>query len=591
MLNTRIYRTALLPALAAIAVLMFSLEALPAPLEAPISTPEFDSADATRLARSIAATAPDRTPGSAGDAEVASLVEDRFRDVTGGIVGRQTVESEVDGEAVMSDNVVLTIPGESEEAVLIVAARDSEEGNGAATSAAATATLMTITEAIGNSRHERTLVLASTSASGEGAPAVRELLEGLELPGTVTAAVVISQPGVKLREPPFVFPGRSRDEATPPVLIETADDIATQQFGTDATPAGAWTEYSRLAVPFGVGLGSALADERIPAVTVSGGGERAAPAAESEVVAPNTMFMAGTTALDLLITLDQSDRPIARGPDEYLRLGSNIIPGWTFKLLALTLILPSLLTAIDAWVRDRRRNPRPARRTIAWTLERILVPFGALLAAYLLGLTGLIPGPSFPYDPGAVEAGLSVPVAFGIMLAVALLVALLIRPMRTPLDADPQTLAAAAGIMGCVALIGLWFINPYIALLLVPTAHVWLLPARASGPPKPRRIFLLGLLSLLPAIGALIAVGLSLDLGLETPWHLILMVVDGHIGPINAFLWCVVLGGLLACVGAAGASKPPEIGASRSAPRSVRGPAGYAGPGSLGGTPSGITRR
>jgi hypothetical protein len=591
MLNTRIYRTALLPALVAIGVLMFSLEPLPAPLEAPITTPEFDSADATRLARTIAATTPDRTPGSPGDSQVATQVEERFKDVTGGIVGRQSVESEVDGETVTSDNVVLTIPGESEEAVLIVAARDSAEGSGAATSAAATATLMTIVEAIGNSRHERTLVLASTSASGDGAPGIRELLEGLELPGSVTAAVVISQPGVKLREPPFVFPGRSRDETAPPVLVETADDIATQQFGTDATPAGAWSEYARLAIPFGVGLGSALADERLPAVTVSGGGERPAAPGEAEIVAPNTMFMAGTTALDLLITLDQSDRPIAGGSGEYLRLGSNIIPGWTFKLLALTLILPSLLTAIDAWVRDRRRNPRPARRTIAWTLERILVPFGALLAAYILGLTGLIPGPSFPFDPGSVEAGLSVPVAFGIMLAVALLVALLIRPMRTPLDSEPQTLAAAAGIMGCVALVGLWFINPYMALLLVPAVHVWLLPARASGPPKPRRIALVGLLSLVPAIGALVAVGLALDLGLETPWHLILMVIDGHIGPVNAFLWCVVLGGLLACVGAAGAAKTPEIGPSRSGPRTVRGPAGYAGPGSLGGTPSSLGQR
>jgi hypothetical protein len=52
-----------------------------------------------------------------------------------------------------------------------------------------------------------------------------------------------------------------------------------------------------------------------------------------------------------------------------------------------------------------------------------------------------------------------------------------------------------------------------------------------------------------------------------------------------------VLGGLLACVGAAGAAKTPEIGPSRSGPRTVRGPAGYAGPGSLGGTPSSLGQR
>ena len=592
MLNTRIYRTALLPALAAIAVLMFSLEPMPAPLTEPISTPEFDSGDATRLARSIAATTPERTPGSPGDTEIANLVEQRFRDVVGGLVGRQTVESEFDGEEVTSENVVLTIPGESEEAVLLVAPRDSPVGTGAATSASATATLLTIVEAIGNSRHDRTLVLVSTSASGDGAPAIGRMIEGLELPGSVAAGIVIAQPGVKLREPPFVFSGRSQDEAVPPVLIETADSVAAQQFGEDPRPSGAWTEYARLAIPFGVGQASALAEEGVPAVAVSGGGERPPSPEEADAgVSGETLFMSGTTTLDLLLTLDQSDRPIARGSGEYLQLGSNLIPGWTFKVLALALLLPSLLTAIDVWVRDRRRNSRPARRSVGWTLERILPPLAALIAAYLLGLTGLIPGPSFPYDPGAVEAGISVPVAFGIMFGAAILVALLIRPMRTPLDSEPQTLAAAAGILGCVALVGLWFVNPYMTLLLAPTAHVWLLPARASGPPKPRRIALVALLSLVPAISALIALGAALDLGFETPWHLILMLVDGHIGPVNALLWCGVLAGLIACVGAAGAAKPPEIGPSRSGPRSVRGPAGYAGPGSLGGTPSSLSGR
>jgi hypothetical protein len=594
MLNTRIYRTALLPALAAIAVLMFSLEPMPAPLTEPISTPEFDSSEATRIARSIAAATPDRTPGSPGDADVADLVEERFRDVVGGLVGRQTVESELDGEEVTSENVVLTIPGQSEEAVLLVAARDTlaGEGSGAATSAAATATLLTIVEAIGNSRHERTLVLASTASSGDGAAGVRELIGGLELPGEVAAAIVITQPGVKLREPPFVYPGRARDEAVPPVLIETADTIAARQFGEDATPSGAWTAYARLAVPFGVGQASALAEEGVATVAVSGGGERPPSPEEADAgVAGETLFMTGTTTLDLLLTLDESDRAVARGPDEYVPLGSNLIPGWAFKVLALTLILPSLLTAIDIWVRDRRRNPRPARRSVGWTLERILVPLAALLSVYILGLTGLIPGPSFPYDPASVEAGISVPVAFGIMLGAALLVALLIRPMRTPLDSEPQTLAAAAGILGCVALLGLWFLNPYMALLLAPTAHIWLLPARASGPPRPRRIALAAILSLAPAVAALVAVGAALDLGLETPWHLILMVVDGHLGFPAAFLWCAVFGGLLACVGAAGAAKPPEIGSSRAAPGSVRGPAGYAGPGSLGGTPSSLSGR
>ena len=100
----------------------------------------------------------------------------------------------------------------------------------------------------------------------------------------------------------------------------------------------------------------------------------------------------------------------------------------------------------------------------------------------------------------------------------------------------------------------------------------------------------MALLSLLPAVAAFVKVATSLGLGLTAPWHLLLLLVDGQFGFLMALLWCGLLGALIACVGAAGA-KPSGIGGTTGgrAP-SVRGPSGYAGPGSLGGTPSMRTR-
>ena len=63
MFDPRIYRAALLPAVAAFVLLMFSLEPIPSALQQPVSTPTFDSANAARTTRSIVAEAPDRTPG------------------------------------------------------------------------------------------------------------------------------------------------------------------------------------------------------------------------------------------------------------------------------------------------------------------------------------------------------------------------------------------------------------------------------------------------------------------------------------------------------------------------------------------------
>jgi hypothetical protein len=89
--------------------------------------------------------------------------------------------------------------------------------------------------------------------------------------------------------------------------------------------------------------------------------------------------------------------------------------------------------------------------------------------------------------------------------------------------------------------------------------------------------------ALIPVAAAVVRVGASLDLGLSTPWHLLLLLVDGQIGFPMALLWCGLLGGLLACVGAAGARIAVGPGPARV---KVRGPKGHAGPGALGGTPS-----
>jgi hypothetical protein len=155
--------------------------------------------------------------------------------------------------------------------------------------------------------------------------------------------------------------------------------------------------------------------------------------------------------------------------------------------------------------------------------------------------------------------------------------------MRTPLDAEPQTLAAAAGLLTGLSVLGIWLLNPYLALLLAPTAHVWLLAARASGPPRTGVLATAAAISLLPAVVGFATMTAELDLGLSAPWHLLLMIADGEVGVLLSVLWCGVLGGLIACISAAGATArtPPPVG-----PRgSIRGAGSHVGPGALGSSP------
>jgi hypothetical protein len=77
---------------------------------------------------------------------------------------------------------------------------------------------------------------------------------------------------------------------------------------------------------------------------------------------------------------------------------------------------------------------------------------------------------------------------------------------------------------------------------------------------------------------------------IDALWSVVLLVAGGTVGPVG------VLGGsaLLACgIGAAtlaAAKREAEPPAQEARPVTIRGPVGYAGPGSLGGTESTIRR-
>jgi len=588
MFDLRIYRAALLPAVVAFVVMMFSFEPVPNPLPPPVATPTFDGGEAARTARSIVELAPDRSPGSVGDAAVADLVEERFTAIEGGEVSTQSFDSSFDGEDVKLENVILTLPGTSDRTIVVVAGRDSAHGPGAASSAAATATLLELADELGRSRRDQTLILASTDGA-DGAEGAAELVDALPDPGAVAEALVISQPGVRDPRPPFVIGSGTGPDSASAELMTTAREIASARFEQRGPAPGPWVGLSRLAYPAGFGEQVALRDAGLEAIAISAAGERRIPAAEDgpEAISSSTLTAAGGTMLELVLTLDHAERPADAGPDTYIRVGDNLIPGWTLSLLAVALLLAPLLTAGDTWLRARRSDWR-TRRTIFWAAERVLVPLAALVVLHLLAVVGLIPSPAFPYDPALHAPGATGPIAFAVLAGAIAVAALLIRPMRTPLDAEPQTLAAAAGLLTGFSVLAIWLVNPYLALLLTPTAHVWLLAARAAGPPRPPVLAIAGLVSLLPALLGFAIFAAELDLGLAAPWHVLLMVVDGQVGALESLLWCGVLGGLIAVVSAAGA----EVGSLPGAPRrgSIRGAGTHAGPGALGSTPPAVRR-
>jgi hypothetical protein len=257
------------------------------------------------------------------------------------------------------------------------------------------------------------------------------------------------------------------------------------------------------------------------------------------------------------------------------------------------LILPALIAAVDGFARVRRRR-EPVARWLAWTVAGALPFVLAWLFALFLELTGLLPvAPAAPLPAGAIPldgAGVASMVAVALVAIVGWLALrpLAVRVAHAPAATDSPGASAAVLLTLAVLSVAVWAVNPYAAALLLPGLHLTLLLLAPEL--RLRRGLQLLALALALAPFALVAVHYAAEFGLspeEVPWAALLLVVGGGVGVPGVLAWCLglgLLGDVLAILYARARRAPKD-----DAP-STRGPARYAGPGSLGGTESALRR-
>lgn len=539
MIDFRLYRLAWIPAIAAFVVMMFSLEGVPEPPEPQIAPATFDGERAADVAREILATAPERTPGSAGDEATADLVLERFEEVEAGTTGTQAFEAEVGGSDEELRNVVLTLPGESSQTVVIIAARDSATGPGAASSAAATAALVELGEVLGGTEHTKTLVLVSTAAGTAGAEGARRFLEGFDGREQVEAAVVIAQPGAANPSRPHVLRHSTGDESTSMGLVRVAE-AQIEELGRDPGGHGVFADLSRLAVPTAVGEQAALIAEGVDAIAISSAGEAPLP---PDADAPDDLDAGvlgefGSAALATILVTDALGEPLPHGPDRYVEFSGSLVPGWAIAAFALALLLPAAVAALDAVARAARRRAGIVR-SLTWAFALALPPAGALLVVLIAGLAGVLADPAYPFDPRQLELGRS-EALFLVALAAALVLGYALTGLRhLPRGVRPEAIAPALGAAAVAATLLVWILNPFLALLVVPAAHAWLVAGRRRS-----RALLIGA-TVLSVIPLLLAVRSSAGAVGAGPWDLVLMVVDGQLGPVALLGLCPLAGALV----------------------------------------------
>ncbi len=590
MLDPRIYRGALLPVLLAAIVFAFSLENRPAPATTTLAPDAFVGARAAQDLVRLAALAPERRPGSPGDAAVARRVAAGFRAAspTWVVSTSRAPGDTIDGERTLT-TVLARQAGQPGPQLVVLAHRDAA-GPGARAELSGTAGLLELARALGGGRLRRTVTLASVSGGSGGAAGAADLLRRLD--GPVGAVIALGDLGGRTEDRPLLASWADDGGQSSLVLRRTLEAALRTEAGARVGAERASTQWARLAAPFALGDQGPIADAGVPSVLVSLTGERPPPSGDP--VSAGRLQGVGRAALRALNALDAAPLP-APGTRHDLVTLRKVVPAWAVRLLVGSLLLAPLLVGIDGLARARRRR-RAVRPWLGWVAATAAVVLGTLLFARLLGLTGLLgsataqPAPPgvVPFD-GTAAAGVAAIALAGTLLGLVLRPALLaLAGARRRAPDDGAGVALVLATAGTAT--ALWVVNPYAAALLVPAAHLWLLVAAPEAPlPRAARIALVGV-ALLPALAlsAILAGVLGTGPG-GLAWWSVLALAGGQGGAVAWVLWSLAaastaLAALLALRSRPVAPHGPPAGDGVR----VRGPLSYAGPGSLGGTESAL---
>jgi Peptidase family M28 len=594
-LSGRLYRAALLPIPIALAVAALSLASRPKPLSSSLAPDAFQGPRAFAEMNTLAREYPHRRPGSVGDEQLAIHVARDLEGLGGTAGGGFTVRTSsaaaqtIDGRRTLT-TVTAQRPGATNAAPIAILAHRDAAGTRAPAELSGTAALIELARVFAARETKRTIVLVSTSGGSGGAGGAAQFAGAAHAP--FDAALVLGDLAAKRERQPVVVPYSDTSGAAPLVLQRTVDDAIARETGAQPAAPGFIGQLAHLAFPFTVGEQGPLDRAGIPAVLIQASGERG-PAAD-EPVSEEHVEALGRAALSAVGALDEAP-DVSAGVQSDLLLQRKWFPAWALRLLVAALLCAPLVVAVDGFARARRRGLAVGRWTV-WTLTCALPFLACALFARLLGATGItVVAPPAPFPAGGLELDST---ALGSSAAVLMLLALawLLWPMlarRAGLRVRAHPEAAGVAALLVLAIVGwiVWGLNPLAALLVVPAAHLWLIIASPELRPRRPAALTLVVAGLLP-LAALIAY-YAHELGLgpgRLIWSAVLLLAGGQVGIAGSLVWAIALG-CAAAMAIVALHAPPALAGPdfEEAPEiTIRGPLGYAGPGSLGGTESAL---
>jgi hypothetical protein len=595
MVDPRIYRGFLILVAFSVIVFGFSLTDQPHSLGTAIAPGQF-FANIGGTIKTLKTSYPNRAPGSAGDRALAADVSTQLLSAGGFSVRTQAFSAETTSGNQVLENVVATRPGLASGTIVVVSDRDGTAATATA-DLSGTAVLIDLAHALSGETLSRSVTLVSTSGRIGVAGATqlahsltRQQVDGVIVLGDLTSDTVRS---------PVVVSWSSSDLLAPPLLTRTLAAYVSSETGIVTGSGGLAGQVARLAFPFATTEQAPFAASGIPAVLLSLSGDR--PVAGHPTTGPSSRTASlGNAVMQTVNSLDHGQA--VGGPSAFLVISGQRVPLWAVQLLVLALILPVAASTIDAVARTRRRG-HTLMRWLGWVLTGAMPFVVGLIALLITRATGIL-----SFTPPGAAAGAGVTMTGGDLAALLVVAALVLasfvflRPLclrllaqqlpessRRPESPAADAAAVALSVVLCLLAIVLWVLDPFAALLLVPAMHMWLWLAQPGARAHRWSMALLLLVGVVPLALVLFYYANAYSLSpAALAWSLALLP-GGAMSIIVALCWSLALG----CVASAVIIGLRAVGATAAAGDqlvTVRGPASYAGPGSLGGTESALRR-
>ncbi|MGZ4441139.1 MAG: M28 family metallopeptidase, partial [Gaiellaceae bacterium] len=351
-LNGRLYRSTFLVLSLPLLIAAFSV-VRPAPLPAPQLPPAFDGVATKALAAELAGSYPSRVPGTAGALKAARWFRNAMR--TYGLpVESDTWSQSVPGVGPLRlQNLWAVAPGQSADAIVVVAHRDDTgAGAGANDDASGTAALVELARSYAGPattdqqrvRGAHTVVFLSSDGGAYGGLGADRF--AARSPFRVVA--VINLDAIAGRAPPRLVITGDQPRSPAATLVETASQRLLEQTGRRVRRAGFFDQLVDLAFPYTLYEQGPFVARGIPAITITTGGDRPPPAFGDDPAHLDAAQLAavGRATQELIGSLDQG-LDLAQETTSFVWVGDRVVRGWAIELVLVGLLIPFLVATVD----------------------------------------------------------------------------------------------------------------------------------------------------------------------------------------------------------------------------------------------------